>query len=83
MKLQPQTATLAPDHKMFMMSLDGGGAEVEVAEASHLHERIRQMEEEQEELNASLMDMTSHFAKVGIRAWLHAEQTESVNYSAI
>ena len=32
--------------------------------ASKLHQRIREMEEDQEELNNSLMALTSHFAKV-------------------
>ena len=36
-----------------------------VASAStELEERLRQMEEDQEELNSSLMSLTSHFAKV-------------------
>lgn len=29
-----------------------------------LHEKLRQMEEDQEELNTNLMSLTSHFAKV-------------------
>ena len=31
---------------------------------NQLEERLRQMEEDQEELNTSLMSLTSHFAKV-------------------
>ena len=35
------------------------------SEANHeLEERVRQMEEDQDELNTSLMSLTSHFAKV-------------------
>ncbi len=32
--------------------------------ASELRQRLREMEEDQEELNNSLMALTSHFAKV-------------------
>ena len=40
---------------------------------NQLEERLRRMEEDQEELNSSLMSLTSHFAKVTIggcpRGW--------------
>ena len=43
------------------LSLSGGG------ERNHLlEERLRQMEEDQDELNTSLMSLTSHFAKVSL-----------------
>ena len=40
-----------------------GGSE-DTGAASKLRQRIREMEEDQEELNNSLMALTSHFAKV-------------------
>ena len=48
---------LGPDHGV----LTGGGGDEETEE---LHRKIEEMEMEQEELNDSLMSMTSHFAKV-------------------
>ena len=42
-----------------------GGLHGGHGEANHqLEERVRQMEEDQDELNTSLMSLTSHFAKV-------------------
>ena len=41
-----------------------GGSEDANGAASKLRQRIREMEEDQEELNNSLMALTSHFAKV-------------------
>ena len=46
---------------MMMLSCGGGG---NAGEATELRQRLMEMEEEQEELNSSLMSMTSHFAKV-------------------
>jgi hypothetical protein len=43
--------------------IDGRPDDVNGA-ASELRQRIREMEEDQEELNNSLMALTSHFAKV-------------------
>ena len=40
--------------------IDDDGSEA----ASELRQRIREMEDDQEELNNSLMALTSHFAKV-------------------
>ena len=57
--------------KMNSPGMGGGG----VGSGGHdggltedLHRKIEEMEQEQEELNDSLMSMTSHFAKVSLRA---------------
>lgn len=51
-------ASAASEVELF--AADGEGDD----DAGELKRRIREMEEEQEELNTSLMGMTSHFAKV-------------------
>lgn len=48
-----------------ILTTDGGPFAAHGASNNHLlEERLRQMEEDQEELNTSLMSLTSHFAKV-------------------
>ena len=44
-----------------LMQQQGGGS---AGEAEELRRRLREMEDDQEELNTSLMSMTSHYAKV-------------------
>jgi len=51
----------SPNKKAAMAAEEGDEADVD---GDSLKEKLRRMEDEQEELNSSLMAMTSHFAKV-------------------
>ncbi len=54
-----------PKKSSFSYENDDGCSDLENGcDDDILKQRIREMEEEQEELNSSLMSMTSHFAKV-------------------
>ena len=67
-RLAPVGANAEEDNKSKSMAdelLQKSSSSVMIDEDSHeLKEQIRRMELEQEELNDSLMSMTSHFAKV-------------------
>ena len=56
----PLQTALSADGSAF----DGGGGGSGGGHNHLLEERLRQMEEDQDELNTSLMSLTSHFAKV-------------------
>ena len=68
-RLAPVGAASNEDESSHAMTsyCDGGGGHLPqplTSDNNQLEERLRQMEEDQEELNSSLMSLTSHFAKV-------------------
>ena len=72
-RLAPVGAASNEDENSHAMTAygDGGGLggnlpqpQALTSDNNQLEERLRQMEEDQEELNSSLMSLTSHFAKV-------------------
>lgn len=67
-RLAPVGAASNEDEDV-MASKDASSADFHLpvgpsSSSNELEERLRQMEEDQEELNTSLMSLTSHFAKV-------------------
>ena len=70
-RLAPVGAASNEDEASHAMTAYGDGSGLNLpqpqaltSDNNQLEERLRQMEEDQEELNSSLMSLTSHFAKV-------------------
>ena len=60
-KAKAELELMQEEQQLLLLGGGGGGGE---GDACELKRRLREMEDEQEELNSSLMSMTSHFAKV-------------------
>ena len=56
-----------PGRRLAPLGQDNEDEDREFEENQNLAEKVKQMEEEQEELNSSLMALTSHYAKVQLR----------------
>ena len=67
-KMKSEGGAMTLDSGAMFAALGGGGmgGGCGSGDADELQRRIEEMEEEQEELNSSLMSMTSHFAKVSL-----------------
>ena len=63
-RLAPVGADFNEDETSMAYCSSGLPQPLSASDNNQLEERLRQMEEDQEELNSSLMSLTSHFAKV-------------------